>query len=159
MRMQRRKKELKMKFVYMIINTIIISTRLLLTRLIVNHWNKWQIHHIYENYNSFIIATQGGSQTDNNHVIKNAIFKFSETRWKSFKKDSRMMRSQRNNVIQRFLRNIVNREFENWSSEDKQSCFHFDLKSRSAQMFIAFIYNNETCKAIAARIFNLWRSH
>ena len=92
-----------MKFVYMIINTIIISTRLLLTRSIVNHWNEWQIHHIYENYNSFTIATQEDSQTDDNHVIKNAVFRFSETRWKLFKKNSRMMRSQRNNVIQRFL--------------------------------------------------------
>ena len=64
------------------------------------------------------------------------------------------MRSQRNNVIQRFLRNIVNRRFENWINENKQSCFHFDLKSRNAQMFIAFIYYNETCKAIATRIFN-----
>ena len=37
MRMQRRKKKLKIKFIYMIINMIIINTRLLLTRFIVNH--------------------------------------------------------------------------------------------------------------------------
>ena len=155
----KKKKKLKMKFAYMIISTIIINTRLLLTRSIVNHWSKWQIHHIHENYNSFIIATQRSSQADDNHVTKWTIFKFSEIRWKSFKKDSRMMRSQRNNATQRFLRSIVNRKFKNWSSESKQNRFRFDLKSRNAQMFIAFIYNNEACKAIATRIFNLWRSH
>ena len=35
--MQRRKKKLKVKFVYMIINMIIINTRLLLIRIIMNH--------------------------------------------------------------------------------------------------------------------------
>ena len=155
----KKEKKLKMKSVYMIINMIIISTRLLLTRLIMNHWNEWQVHHIYKNYNFFTIATQESSQIDDNHVTKWTIFKFSEVRWKSFEKDSRMMRSQRNNVIQRFLRSIVNRKLENWINEDKQNCFRFDLKSRSAQMFIAFIYYNETCKAVAARIFSLWRSH
>ena len=59
--MQRRKKKLKIKFVYIIISTIIISTRLLLTHFIVNHWNKWQIYYIYENYNSLIIAMQESS--------------------------------------------------------------------------------------------------
>ena len=155
MRVQRRKKKLRMKFVYMIINTIIINTRLLLTRFIMNHWSEWQIHHIYENYNSFIIATQESSQIDDNHVIKKTTCKFNEIWWKLFEKDSRMMRSQRNNVIQKFLRNIVNWKFENWISEDKQSCFRFDFKSRSAQIFIAFIYYNETCKTIAVRIFSL----
>ena len=143
----------------MIINTIIISTRLLLTRFIVNHWNKWQIHHIYENYNSFTIAMQESSQTDDDHVTKKTIFKFSETRWKSFKKDSRMMRSQRNNITQRFLRNIVNRKLKNWINENKQNRFRFNFKSHNAQMFIAFIYHNETYKVIAIRIFNLWRNH
>ena len=99
----KKKKKLKMKFVYMIINTIIISTRLLLTRFIINYWSKWQIHHIYENYNFFIIATSRSSQIDDNHVTKCAIFKFSEIQWKLLKKDSRMMRSERNNIIQRFL--------------------------------------------------------
>ena len=37
MQLRREKKELKMKFIYMIIKTIIINTRLLLTRFIVNH--------------------------------------------------------------------------------------------------------------------------
>ena len=69
-----------MKFVYMIISTIIINTRLLLTRFIMNHWSKWQIHHIYKNYNFFIIATQESSQTDDNHIIKKTTFKFSEIR-------------------------------------------------------------------------------
>ena len=146
MRMQRRKRKLKMKSVYMIINTIIINTRLLLTRFIVNHWNEWQIYYIYKNYNSFIIATQESSQADDNHITKKATFKFNETRWKSFEKDSRMMRNQRNNVIQRFLRNIVNRKLANWSNKSKQNCFRFDLKSRNAQMFIAFIYHNKICK-------------
>ena len=148
-----------MKSAYMIISTIIISTRLLLTRLIVSHWSEWQIHHIYENYNSFTIATQESSQIDDNHVTKWAVFRFSEIRWKLFEKDSRMMRSQRNNVTQRFLQSIVNRRFENWISKDKQSRFRFDFKSRSAQMFIAFLYYNEACKAIAVRIFSLWQSH
>ena len=143
----------------MIINTIIINTHLLLTRFIVSHWNEWQIHHIYENYNSFTIATQRSSQINDNHVTKWTIFKFNKTRWKLFKKDSRMMRSQHNNVTQRCLRSIVNRKLENWINEDKQSCFRFDLKSRSAQMFIAFIYYNETCKTVAVRIFSLWRNH
>ena len=155
----KKKKKLRMKFIYIIISTIIINTRLLLTRFIMNHWSEWQIHHIYENYNFSTIATQGSSQTDDNHVIKKTTFKFSEARWKSFEKNSRMMRSQRNSATQRFLRNIVNRELENWINEDKQNRFRFDLKSRSAQMFIAFIYYNEACKTVAIRIFNLWRSH
>ena len=155
----KKKKKLKIKFAYMIINTIIISTRLLLTRFIISHWNEWQIHHIYENYNSFIIATQESSQTDDNHVTKKTVFKFSEAWWKSFKKNSRIMQSQCNNVIQKFLQNIVNRRLENWSNKDKQSRFYFNFESRSAQMFIAFIYHNKTCKTIAARIFSLWRSH
>ena len=159
MRMRRRKKKLKIKFVYMIINIIIINTHLLLTRFIVNYWNEWQIHHIYENYNFFTIATQESSQTDDNYVTKKIIFKFSEVRWKLFKKNSRMMRNQRNNVIQRFLRNIVNQELENWSNENKQNRFRFDFKSRSAQMFVTFIYYNEIYKAIATRIFSFWWNH
>ena len=143
----------------MIINTIIINTRLLLTRFIISYWNEWQVHHIYKNYNFSTIAIQESSQTDDNYVTKWTIFKFSETRWKLFKKDSRMMRNQRNNVIQRFLQSIVNRKLKNWINENKQSRFRFDLKSRNAQMFIAFIYYNEVCKTIATRIFNLWRNH
>ena len=158
--MQKRKKKLRIKSVYIIISTIIINTRLLLTRFIVNYWNEWQVHHIYENYNFFTIAMQESSQIDDNHVTKCATLKFSEARWKLFKKDSRMMRSQRNNVIQRFLlRSIVNRGLENWNSENKQNRFRFDLKSRNAQMFIAFIYFNETYKAVAVRNFSLWQNH
>ena len=97
--MQRRKKKLKIKFIYMIINTIIISTRLLLTRFIINYWNEWQIHHIYEKYNFFTIAMQESSQINNNHVTKKTTFKFNEIWWKLFKKDLRMMRNQHNNVI------------------------------------------------------------
>ena len=86
--MQRRKKKLKMKFIYMIINTIIINMRLLLTRFIINHWNEWQIHHIYENYNFFTIAMQRSSQIDDNYVIKKQHLnsaKFDENRLKKIR--------------------------------------------------------------------------
>ena len=97
----------------MVTSTITTSTRLLLTRPIVSHWSEWQVHHIYEDYNSFTIATQGSSQADDSHATKCAVFKSSEARWEPFGKDSRMMRSQRSSATQRFLRSIVNRGLEN----------------------------------------------
>ena len=41
---------------------------------------------------------QESLQVDDNHVTKKIIFKFNEARWKSFEKNSRTMRNQRNSI-------------------------------------------------------------
>ena len=55
---------------------LLSSTRLLLTRFIVNYCSEWQDHHIYIIYISFIIAVSMSSQIDDDHVI-NDIFSIS----------------------------------------------------------------------------------
>ena len=104
------------------------------------------------------IATQRCSQTDDNYVTKWTFRKFDNLSMKAVWKNSRTLRDKRNNFIQRFLRNIANRKLKNWINKNKQSYFCFSLKSRNAQMFIAFIYYNEINKAVITRIISLWRN-